>query len=79
MKTIISKSYSTVTCNTIAEAKEVFGTFIGQPFRIFAQDNSTGSCELWDSAMVSKTLEDFFIDCEDNLNSLDTTFEFSYN
>ena len=79
MKTINSKSVATVTCDTITEAKEVIATFIGQSFRIFAQDNSTGSCELWDSAMVSKTIEDFFIDCEDNLNSLDSTFEFSYN
>ena len=76
---ISSKSIATVTCNSIEEAKEVIDNFFGSPFRIFAQDNSTGSCELWDSAMVSKTLEDFFIDCEDNLNSLDTVFEFSYN
>ena len=75
---ISSKSIATITCNTIKEANEVIATFIGQPFRIFAQD-STGSCELWDSSMESKTIEDFFIDCEDNLNSLDTTFEFSYN
>jgi hypothetical protein len=75
---ISSKSLATVTCNSVEEAKEVIDNFFGSPFRIFAQD-STGSCELWDSAMVSKTLEDFFIDCEDNLDSVDTTFEFSYN
>ena len=75
---ISSKSIATVTCSSAEEAKKVINEFFGSPFRIFAQD-STGSCELWDSAMESKTLEDFFIECEDNLNSLDTTFEFSYN
>ena len=75
---ISSKSIATVTCNSEKEAKEIIENFFWSPFRIFAQD-STGSCELWDSAMVSKTLEDFFIDCEDNLNSFDIKFEFSYN
>jgi len=75
---ISSKSIATITCNTIKEANEVIATFFGSPFRIFAQD-STGSCELWDSAMESKTLEDFFIDCEDNLDKNTILFEFSYN
>ena len=75
---ISSKSIATITCNTIKEANEVIATFFGSPFRIFAQD-STGSCELWDSAMESKTLEDFFIDLEDNLDKNTILFEFSYN
>jgi hypothetical protein len=76
---ISSKSLATVTCSSVEEAKEVIDNFFGSPFRIFAKDSTTGSCELWDSRMESKTLEDFFVDCEDNLSSIDTTFEFSYN